>query len=76
MNRRLYFYLTNGLEVIQDTEGVEAEALGEAIAEAQSALNEMRIGQAKMPADGWQLIIRDESGLTLRSMPLDDGGLH
>ena len=77
MSQRLYFDLTNGQDFIQDTEGVEAEFLGEALEEAQSALTEMRhSGAAGTPADGWQLIVRDENGMTLRSMPLDDGGFH
>lgn len=77
MGQRLYFDLTNGQHLIQDTEGVEAEALGDALEEAQSALNEMRCGgEGDTPADGWQLIVRDENGVTLRSMPLDDGGFH
>lgn len=77
MSQRLYFDLTNGQDLIQDTEGVEAEVLGEAFEDAQSALTEMRrSGDANTPADGWQMIIRDESGMTLRSMLLDDGGFH
>ncbi len=42
MGQRLYFDLTNGLELLQDPEGVEAEVFGEAFAEARSALTEMR----------------------------------
>lgn len=77
MSQRLYFDLTNGSELIRDTEGVEAAALDEAVVEVQSALNEMRhSGEADMPADGWRMVIRDDSGMTLRSMPLDDDSYH
>lgn len=77
MGQRLYFDLTNGQDLIRDTEGVEAELLGEALEDAHSALTEMRrSGEADTPSDGWQLIVRDESGMTLGSMPLDAGSFH
>lgn len=77
MSQRLYFDLTDGLEVIRDEEGVEISVLDEAVVEVQSALTEMRhSGEADMRTDGWQLVIRDDSGVTLRSMPLYDEGFH
>lgn len=77
MSQRLYFDFTDGLEVIRDEQGVEISVLDEAIVEVQSALTGLRqSGEADMRSDGWQLVIRDDSGMTLRSMPLDDEGFH
>ncbi len=77
MSQRFYFDLTNGLELIQDSEGVDARGPDEAIEEAQAALEDM-LGNDRTAAlgDGWQLVIRDESGMTLRALPLDNGGIQ
>ena len=77
MGQRFYFDLTNGQQLIRDDEGVDASGPDEAKNEAQAALDELRGGQqADMPGAGWQLIIRDEDGVTLETLPLDDGVVH
>ena len=66
MSQRFHFDLTDGDEIIRDDEGVEASSHDEAIAEAQAALNEMRgTEEAVALEDGWRLVIRDESGVTV-----------
>lgn len=71
MNQKFYFDLTNGEDLIRDDEGVDASGPDEAIEEARAVLSEMRKGDgATMPGDGWQLIIRDEDGATVKTLPL------
>ena len=77
MRQRFHFDLTNGEKLIRDDEGVDANGPGEAIEEAQAALECMRGNEeAPEPGDGWQLIIRDESGMTLWAIPIDDLASH
>lgn len=77
MSQRFHFDLTNGEKLIRDDEGVDASGPDEAIEEAQAALEYMRGNEEVLaPGDGWQLIIRDESGLTLKAIALDDGASH
>lgn len=72
MQKRFYFDLTNGQKFIRDDEGVEADDIDQATKEAQVVLNEMRGSQELSSiGDGWRLIIRDENGRALRTMPLD-----
>ena len=71
MNQKFYFDLTNGDDLIRDDEGVDASGPEEAIEEARAVLGEMHRGDgAKMPGDGWQLIIRDEDGAIVETLPL------
>lgn len=71
MSRRFHFDLTNGEETIRDAEGVDASGPDEAIEEAQAVLDEMCSGEGTaMRGGGWQLIIRDEDGATLKTLPL------
>ena len=75
--QRYYFDLKNGRDLIRDDEGVDASGPDEAIEEAQAALDEMRRNdQGPAPIDGWQLIIRDESGMTVGAISLDGGTFH
>lgn len=77
MIQRFHFDLTNGKRLIRDHEGVDASGPDEAITEAQVALDELRNNDwITMPGAGWRLLIRDESGMTLRSMPLTDVSVH
>ena len=77
MCQRYFYDLTNGDDHMRDTEGVVASGPDEAIEEARAAMADMRSNEeSPVPAEGWQLVIRDESGMTLRSLPLDDGGFH
>ena len=77
MVQRFYFDLTNGEDLIRDDEGVDASGLVEAVKEAQSALDELRGGyQPDMPGAGWHLIIRDEAGATLKTLPFNDDTPH
>ena len=70
MSKRLYFDLTNGQDIIRDPEGVDASGLDEAIGEAQAVLDEMSGNAAFTPEDSWQLMIRDEDGAILKTLPL------
>ena len=77
MGQRFYFDLANGQELIRDAEGVDASGPDEAKREAQAALDELRDGhEADMPGGGWQLIIRDQSGMTLKAIALAVGAFH
>ncbi len=77
MSQRFYFDLTNSDALIRDDEGVDASGPDEAIEEARAALDEMR-GDEEAPAlrDGWQIVVRDESGMALKAMSLDDGAFN
>ena len=71
MSQRFHFDLTNGEETIRDAEGVESSGPDEAIEEAQAVLDEMCSGEgAEMRGAGWQLVIRDKDGATLKTLPL------
>lgn len=77
MASRFDFDLRNGSNTLQDDEGVEASSLDEAAEHAQAALEDMGgTGEAPATGDGWRLVISDESGMTLRSISLDNGALH
>ena len=77
MSQRFHFDLTNGQELLRDDEGVDASGPKEAIEEAQALLDEMRGGvETEMPESGWQLIVRDESGMTLKAISLDKSAFH
>ena len=72
MTSRYYFDLTNGLDTLRDDDGVEAGSLDEAIRHTQSVLDEIRDdGNASAFEDGWHLVIRDESGATLKTLPVN-----
>lgn len=77
MGQRFHFDLTNGEELIRDDEGIEASSPDEAIKEARAAVADMRSNeQALVPAEGWQLVIRNESGATVKAIALDDAVLR
>ena len=77
MTTRFYFDLKNGQEIIRDDEGVDANSQNEAIRAAQCVLDEMRGNdQPQVQVAGWQLIIRDQRGMTFRVMSLDDNTFH
>lgn len=77
MTTRFYFDLTNGPDILRDHDGVEASSLDEAAGQVQAALEDLR-GNEEAPAagDGWQMVIRDESGTTLKTITLDDLAFH
>ena len=71
MTQRFYFDLTNGSVTLLDDKGVEASDIDEAIAEAQVVLEEMRKAEETSESAGeWNLIIRDEGGVTLKTLPI------
>ena len=73
MGQRFHFDLKNGEDLISDVVGVDADGPDEAIDEARAALEDMRLNEeAPALGDGWQLIIRDDTGTTLRTILLDD----
>ena len=71
LTSRFYFDLTDGLDTLRDDEGVEANSLDDAIRQTQTVLDEIRDdGNASAFEDGWQLVIRDEHGNRLTSLPV------
>ena len=77
MGQRFHFDLTNGADIIRDDEGIEASGPNEAIEEARAALADMHGNEeAPVPAEGWQLLIRDESGAIVKAISLDDASSH
>ena len=73
MTSRFYFDLTNGLDSFRDDDGVDANDLDDATRQTQIVLDEMRDdGNASTLEDGWHLIIRDESGATLKTLPVTE----
>ena len=77
MGQRFYFDLKNEEVLIRDDEGVDASSLDEAIEEAHAGFRDIRGSEdALTPGDGWQLIIRDESGMTLSTISLDEVAFH
>ena len=70
---RYYFDLANGDDLIRDDVGVDAGSPAEAFEEAQAALIDMQGNRkAREIGSGWQLVIRDESGMTLSTISLDE----
>jgi hypothetical protein len=71
MLRRCYFDVGNGHKTIRDGEGVEAEDLGQALADAYEVIGEMAddLGAADLN-NPWTLIVRDETGLTVAHVPI------
>lgn len=71
MARRFYFDLMKGSTIIRDDEGVVASDIFEAAEEAAIVVEETR-GSAEMSAlaAGWKLIIRDEGGAILKTLPI------
>jgi hypothetical protein len=68
---RFYFDIDNGKEMIRDEQGVEAEDLAEALAEARSVIDEMAddLGIADRN-DRWTLIVRDATGAVVGRLPI------
>ena len=74
---RYYFDLSNHDALIRDDEGVDTNSPTEAFEEARAALSDLRgSGEAPEPGSGWKLIIRDEIGMTLSAISLDDVPFH
>lgn len=74
---RFYFDLMNGPNTVRDDRGVEASSLTEAAEQGRAAVKDVRDnGEAPALEDGWWLVIRDETEMTLRSISLDDSALH
>ena len=73
MTSRFYFDLTNGLDTLRDDEGVEADDLDDATRQTQTVLDEISAdGNASAVENGWHLIIRDESGATLKTLSVTE----
>lgn len=71
MTQRFYFDLSDGQQVIKDDGGVEASGVEEVMAEARVLLAEMRTG-GELPneGEGWELLVRDERGEIVASVPV------
>ncbi|MHB2210928.1 DUF6894 family protein [Methylobacterium sp. CM6257] len=72
MLRRFYFDFEDGQETIRDDEGVEAEDLEQALADARSVIREMA-GEvaANDPGEAWALVVRDETGSSVARLPIE-----
>jgi cytosine/adenosine deaminase-related metal-dependent hydrolase len=69
---RFHFDLTNGQTTMRDHEGAEANDLAEAIEQARTVIDELRIGGELMDVgDNWQLVIRAPDGTELQFIPID-----
>lgn len=71
MLRRFYFDVGNDQEAIRDEEGVQAEDLKQALADAYDVISEMAddLGAADLN-NSWTLIVRDETGLMVAHVPI------
>ena len=71
MPQRFYFRLVSAQDIMEDPVGALAEDIEEALAEALSAIDELR-RQGDLPdrTGAWHLEIRSESGVLLRSIEL------
>ena len=68
---RYRFYLEDDRTVFRDEIGVETDDLDHAIAQAVSAIDELRfIVMARSLYIGWHLVICDDSGTELRRVRL------
>ncbi|WCS24388.1 hypothetical protein LOK46_25155 [Methylobacterium sp. NMS14P] len=71
MPSRFYFDIENGEETIRDTQGVEAEDLAEALAEARSVIDEMAGElEAAGPDGASTLVVRDATGAEVGRVPI------
>ena len=68
---RFYFDIENGREMIRDQDGVEAEDLAEALAEARSVIREMAddVGAGDL-GSAWTLVVRDAAGIVVGRLPI------
>lgn len=74
---RYYSDQANNYDFIRDDEGVDTNSPAEAFEEAQTTLFDMRgSGKAPEPGSGRQLTIRDENGMTLSAISLDEDAFH
>ncbi|KAA0122403.1 hypothetical protein SAMN02799622_04003 [Methylobacterium sp. UNC378MF] len=71
MPSRFYFDIENGKETIRDAQGVEAEDLAEALAEARSVIDEMAGEPGAAGLSGaWTLVVRDATGAVVGRLPI------
>ncbi len=68
---RFYFDVDNGRETVRDDEGVVADDLEQALADARSVISEMadELGATSLESL-WTLVVRDETGLPVAHLPL------
>lgn len=71
MPERFYFDVENGQDTIRDEEGVDADSLDEALAEARSVIREMADEVCGAdPGRSWTLVVRDASGFPVCRLPI------
>jgi hypothetical protein len=71
MLRRFYFDVGNGRETIRDEEGVEAEDLEQALADARGVIGEKADDLSITDLnDPWTLVVRDERGVAVAHVPI------
>jgi uncharacterized protein YjgD (DUF1641 family) len=71
VSQRFYFDLRSSQTGIVDEEGILTSDIDEAIKEALEALREMRAsGELDECGDGWRLVIRDDKGVTRKTISI------
>lgn len=75
MTKRFYFDVEDGQETIRDEEGVGANDLDQALADARSVIREMADELATKGLSGAAvLVIRDETGAAVARLPIGQSG--
>jgi len=74
MLARYYLNLSNGEDIISDSDGIELADIHAALAYARKTVEELRAEDpfAAQEWQGWKLEIIDSSGQVVQFMPLDD----
>lgn len=75
MTKRFYFDVEDGQETVRDEEGVGANDLDQALADARSVIREMADELATKGLSGAAvLVIRDETGAAVARLPIGRSG--
>jgi hypothetical protein len=73
MSSHYYFTLTNGDQIVHDSEGCQLEDINSAVAFANNAIKDLR-AEASLPSEVWQswkLEIRNGTGEVVWVIPLE-----
>ncbi|MDR7038082.1 MULTISPECIES: DUF6894 family protein [Methylobacterium] len=68
--RRIYFDLTDGFTVLSDETGVVVGDLDEALRQAMTAIEEMRLSGQLRGGNRWRIVVRDANRTVLHLLPL------
>ncbi|WP_236960609.1 DUF6894 family protein [Methylobacterium durans] len=70
MRQRVFFDLTDGLTILADETGVVVADLDQALRQAASAIEEMRLSGQLRGEFGWRIVVRDANRTILHLLPL------